>query len=148
METVILIWLGLLSLLILYSARLVIKLFSVKNRGLKETIYEVLESNYKTNKEIEEIKKTFIKHLEKSQHNLYKTALVRFNPFERVGGEQSYSLAVLDEKNNGLVLTFLYTREGVRTYIKEVLLGKGKEVDLSKEEKEAIVLANQNKIKN
>jgi hypothetical protein len=37
-----------------------------------------------------------------------------------------------------VVLTFLYTKEGVRCYVKEVEKGQGKGVDLSKEEKEAV----------
>ena len=151
MEVIILVWLGLLSIIILYSASIIIKLFSAKNRGLKQTIYDVLEGQTKTNKEIVEIKKAIAQHVKEAQHHFYKTALVRFNPFERLGGQQSYSLAILNEKNSGLVLTFLYTKEGVRTYVKEVFLGKGGEVELSKEEKQAILLAdqnNQNKIKN
>lgn len=148
MEVFILIWLGVLSVLILFSASLIIKLFSVKNRGLKQVVYEVLEGNSKTNKEIVEIKKQLALHLSSSKQHLSKTSLVRFNPFERLGGEQSYSLAILNENNTGLVFTFLYTKEGVRTYVKEVLLGKGKDVELSKEEQQAILTANQQKIKN
>lgn len=148
MEIIILVWLGVLSIIVLYSASVVIKLFSVKNRGLKQTIYSILEGQGNTNKEFVEIKKLLAQHLQESQQHFYKTALVRFNPFERLGGEQSYSLSILNEKNSGVVLTFLYTKEGVRTYVKEILLGKGVDVDLTKEEKETIVLANQKKIKN
>lgn len=148
MEIVILVWLGVLSVIVLLSFSVVIKLFSIKGRGIKQSIYEVLDGNNKTNKDLTETKKVLATHLETSQHHFNKAALVRFNPFERLGGEQSYSLSLLNEKNNGLVLTFLYTKEGVRTYVKEVVLGKGKDVELSKEEKEAISLANQQKIKN
>lgn len=145
MEIIIFLWLGILTVLIIFSASLIIKLFSIKGRGLKQVIYEVLEGNNKTNKQLIELKETLNKHLKDSQKHLYKSAIVRFNPFERLGGEQSYSIAVLNEKNSGLVMTFLYTKEGVRAYVKEVVLGKGREVELSKEEKQAILLANQQK---
>ena len=148
MEIIILIWLALLSLLMIYSASIVIKLFSIKNRGLRQSIYDSLEASKKNSQEISALKSSLGEHESQSQNHFHKTALVRFNPFERMGGEQSHSLALLNDKNNGVVLTFLYTKEGVRTYVKEVLSGKGKEVELSKEEKEAIDLANQTKVKN
>ena len=64
--------------------------------------------------------------------------MVRFNPFERSGGEQSFVLALLNNLNSGLVINFIYTREGLRTYIKKVKAGKGEKYELSEEEKEAI----------
>lgn len=82
-----------------------------------------------------------VQQLSHSQKESFtKIGIVRFNPFERVGGEQSYSIALLNDKGSGFVQTYLYSREGVRTYCKEVTEGKGKE-ELSQEEKKAIVKA-------
>ena len=148
METIILIWLAALSLLMIYSATIILKLFSIKNRGLRQSIYDNLDGSKKNNKEIIALKMALEEHVDQSQNHFHMVALVRFNPFERMGGEQSYSLALLNDKNSGIVLTFLYTKEGVRTYVKEVLSGRGKEIELSKEEKEAINLTNQTKVKN
>lgn len=148
METIIFVWLSLLSLVFIYFGSVVAKLFSIRGRGLKQTIFDALEGNYKNEKKILNLHNNLNKHIEQSLAHYNKTALVRFNPFERIGGEQSYSLAILNQKNDGLVLTFLYTKEGVRAYVKEVFLGKGRGVELSKEEKEAINLANQNKVTN
>lgn len=70
--------------------------------------------------------------------HIKKVGVLRFNPFEDTGGNQSFVLALLNEENDGLVLSSLYTRTGSRWYVKKIQEGKGVEVDLSKEEEEAI----------
>ena len=74
---------------------------------------------------------------------IQKTAVVRFNPFSDVGSDQSFSAALLDFYNNGLVISALYTREGTRIYSKPIK-NSGSEYQLSKEEKEAIEKAKEN----
>ncbi len=66
-----------------------------------------------------------------------KISIVRFNPFGDTGGDQSFSLAVLDAHNSGYVITSIHGRENTRTYIKPIDLGHSKHT-LSKEEKQAI----------
>lgn len=64
---------------------------------------------------------------------IQKTGFLRFNPFENTGGDQSFIIALLDAENNGMIISSLYTRTGVRNYAKEVVLGKPKH-QLSEEE--------------
>ena len=66
--------------------------------------------------------------------SVQKVGMVRFNPFREVGGDQSFSLALLDKGNSGVVITSLYTREGNRVYGKPVKEGNS-EYSLSEEEK-------------
>ena len=66
-----------------------------------------------------------------------KISLVRFNPFGDTGGDQSFSLAVLDAHDSGYVLTSIHGREGTRVYVKPVDLGKSK-YTLSTEEQQAL----------
>ncbi|HHE45973.1 MAG TPA: DUF4446 family protein [Candidatus Moranbacteria bacterium] len=80
-----------------------------------------------------------INHL--SFRSLHKVGLIRFNPFKDVGGNQSFSIALLNGKNNGLVLSSLFTREGARIYAKSVVDGKSLKHPFSKEEKQAIAKA-------
>jgi len=138
MLIIILVWLVALSLGFIYLFSVLFRVFKTKDRGLRQTILETLGSNTKLKEEIGRLGA----ELKETQNNLgrayQKTAIVRFNPFERLGGEQSYCLAVINKNNSGVVLTFLYTKEGVRTYMKEVIGGEAKGADLSKEEKEAI----------
>lgn len=73
--------------------------------------------------------------------SLHKVGLVRFNPFKDVGGDQSFALALLDGKNNGFVLSSLFTREGTRIYAKSVLEGKPQKHPFTEEEEKAIKIA-------
>lgn len=76
-----------------------------------------------------------------------RVSLVRFNAFENTGGEQSFSVALLDEHGDGAVLTALVGREDVRVYAKPVT-GGSSTYPLSDEEREAIrrALAGQDAI--
>lgn len=71
---------------------------------------------------------------------LHKIGFIRYNPFGDVGGNQSFSLALLDEKENGFVITSIHSREGTRVYSKQVSRGDS-EYNLSDEEKKAIEFA-------
>lgn len=68
---------------------------------------------------------------------IQKTAVVRFNPFSDTGGDQSFSIAALDDEKNGFVISSLYGREINRVYAKPVKNG-GSEYQLTGEEKKAI----------
>ncbi|RJQ13759.1 DUF4446 family protein [Candidatus Parcubacteria bacterium] len=66
-----------------------------------------------------------------------KIGIVRYNPFRETGGNQSFSLAVLDNSDNGFVLSALFTSERSRVYIKNVKGGHSPQ-PLTEEEKEAV----------
>jgi hypothetical protein len=66
-----------------------------------------------------------------------KISIVRFNPFGDTGGDQSFSLAVLDAHDSGYVLTSIHGRQGTRVYVKPVDFGKSK-YTLSSEEQQAL----------
>ena len=66
-----------------------------------------------------------------------KISIVRFNPFGDTGGDQSFSIAVLDAHNSGYVITSIHGRQGTRSYVKPIDYGKSK-YSLSEEEKQAI----------
>lgn len=51
---------------------------------------------------------------------IQKAKIKRYNVFEDVGSDQSFSVALLDNENNGVIFTGLYTREGTTTYAKPV----------------------------
>ncbi len=90
-----------------------------------------LESNLKTlSKELENLKK-------ENLFSLKKIGILRYNPFSDIGGNQSFSIALLDGNDNGLVITSLYSREGNRVYGKPIKKGNS-EHTLSNEEKEVI----------
>lgn len=66
-----------------------------------------------------------------------KIGMVRFNPFREIGGDQSFSLSLLDQDNNGIVMTSHYAIENQRVYAKPIQNGTS-DYSLSKEEREAV----------
>ena len=72
-----------------------------------------------------------------SQISFQKFGIVRFNPFKEVGGDQSFSFAMLNADNSGVVITSHYTREFNRVYAKSIIKGEASH-SLSNEEKSAI----------
>jgi hypothetical protein len=68
---------------------------------------------------------------------LQRVGLVRFNPFEDTGGNQSFALALLDGEGNGWVLSSLHARTGTRVYAKAIRAGRS-DGALSDEETAAI----------
>ena len=79
---------------------------------------------------------------EKNKYHIQRIGFVRFNPFANTGGEQSFAIALLDEQDNGMVITALHGRTGSRWYAKVVKKAKGIHFSLSEEEKEAIKQAH------
>lgn len=134
---VIAVLLGLIIWLAILQARLK-KIFKGKNaRNLEDvmaSIQKEIGALNQSEKEIEKYLETVEKRLKQS---IQKVGLVRFNPFEGMGSNQSFALAMLDEKGDGTVISSLYSREGVRTYAKPIKNYQS-EFTISEEEKEAI----------
>jgi len=64
-------------------------------------------------------------------------ALVRYDAYGEMSGHQSSSLALLDSKQDGVVVSSILHREQARVYVKQVHNGES-ELELSPEEREAI----------
>ena len=122
----------------------------LKKLGNGKDIYEDLE-NYmyrverveKQNAEILTGMKTLEEDLTKC---IQKVGMVRYNAFKDTGSDLSFALALLDDKNNGVVLNGIYSREMSNIYAKPVQNGVSP-YTVSEEEKQAIEKAvNSSKI--
>ena len=109
----------------------------------------------KTAKDLENIMLTRFKEMDKVKvrmkkytrdHNGFKghldtcynkMGLVKYDAFDNMAGELSYSLALLNEDNSGLVMTSMHSKQGCYSYAKEIIKGESY-LALSSEEKEAI----------
>jgi hypothetical protein len=111
--------------------------FFKKTKKEPESLKEVLDYFKKIEKNHEEISRELTELKAKNKKNLQKLGIVRFNPFGEVGGDQSFSIALLDAENNGFVITSHYGREMNRLYAKPIKNGQSSYA-LSKEEQEAI----------
>ena len=93
----------------------------------------LVESNENNKGKIEKIEKQM-------NVTFQKFGLVKYDAFNEMGGKLSFSLALLNEKDDGFIINAMHSREGCYTYIKEIIAGKSVIV-LASEEKEALDMA-------
>lgn len=131
----VIIWLGALSFWLYKVAKHYSRL--VDKTG-KEDLGAILEGLLNSQNEVD-------KHIKKVEDELgslrakaiTRVGVIRFSPFRDTGGDQSFTLALLNEENSGVVLLSLHGREGTRIYVKPIEKGKSR-YELSREEKQAI----------
>lgn len=111
-----------------------------KEGDLVKILKKILDVQKQNTKEIDRLTKEIARLSDEGKFHVQKVGIVRFNPFKETGGDHSFSLALLDGKDSGFVLTGLHTRERTRIYLKGIKKGKS-EVDLSTEEKNALTKA-------
>ncbi len=116
----------------------------LKKKKEPENLNDLLREFDQLKKEFEKVLKELENLKEKEKFNIQKIGIVRFNPFEELGGNQSFSIALLDGKDDGVVITSLYLKDGNRVFAKPIKGGKS-DFNLSKEEIEAINLAKHGK---
>lgn len=95
-----------------------------------DQVDSLLESNEENNRNIKVLSKNM-------QCTYQKMGLIKYDAFHEMGGKLSFSLAMLDMRNNGFIINAMHTREGCYTYIKEIIDGNSVIV-LSEEEQEAL----------
>lgn len=74
---------------------------------------------------------------EQGRRAVQHVGVVRYNPFEDTGSNQSFALALVDADGNGVVVSSLHSRQQTRVYLKEIVGGQS-EAQLSGEETEAL----------
>ena len=94
-------------------------------RGKKaESLEDLIISLGKDLKELDVARSEIEKYLEVVEKRLRKSIqnvnTLRFNPFENSGSNQSFAVSFLDERGDGVVISSLYSREGVRVYAKPI----------------------------
>ena len=116
--------------------------FLLRKEGtsLEDDIAELYEDNKflknNTEKNREDIR-TLFKRMESA---FQKMGLVRYDAFNQMGGQLSYSLVLLDENNNGFIINSVHSTEGCYSYSKEIRSGDNN-ITLSAEEEEALAIA-------
>lgn len=131
------VWNTILTVFVMNSKKNYNEFFSSGNKNLSELLQGIILEHRKVNarsanieKALEEINKVLL-------GSYQKMFMIRYNPFKDTGGDQSFSLALLDLNNSGIVITSIQGREVNRVYAKTVEKGKST-YNLSAEEIEAI----------
>ena len=116
---------------------------------LKNILKDSKDKNFlKTFKNIEELQQKNLKDIlnlnldldsfkKQSKLNIQRIGLAKYNPFKETGGNNSFSLVLLDGNKNGIIITSLHTRERTRLYLKEIKSGKPN-IELSEDEEKAL----------
>jgi hypothetical protein len=111
-----------------------------EGRSLEAVLDAHLEKVFAMSRDLDDVAaRTAI--LEVAQPKAFqRVGLVRYNPFEETGGNQSFALALLDAAGDGWILSSLHARTGTRVYAKAIKDGHS-DAGLSAEETAAIVQA-------
>ncbi len=147
---------GLLSLILASLAlwqihslnRLKKSFFAGKNASDLEVVLQGLVGELKSLQEEHTVLENTLTDLQ-NQLNfaVQKIGLVRFNPFEDAGGNFSFSIALLNAKNDGIIITSMHGRQQNRVYTKQIENGQSK-ITLTEEEQQAITKAKNTRLKN
>ena len=109
--------------------------------GNGNNLDEMMKEYMKKVNSVEEKNNEIISYCKVLDDNLkkctQKIGIVRYNAFKDTGSDLSFSLAILDDYNNGVVLNGIYARDSSNIYAKPIENGESKYI-LSNEEKEAI----------
>lgn len=112
-----------------------------KVKNLEEVLLDQAKNLKVLDKDIQELYTISNEINNLAMRGIHKVSAIRFNPFKDVGGNQSFSIALLNGKNNGITITALYTKEGTRVYAKAITAGESLNFPLTEEEKEVIKTA-------
>ncbi len=106
-------------------------------RSLEETlsdrwdqIDDLIESNAANERNIDVIFK-------RMKFDFQKYGLVKYDAFDEMGGKLSFSLAMLNEKNDGFIINAVHSHGGCYTYVKEIIDAQSI-ITLAEEEQEAL----------
>jgi len=104
---------------------------------LEEDVFALKEHASRTKREIKNIYK-------KQESNFQKMGLVKYDAFQQMGGQLSFSLALLDEHDDGFLINSVHSTEGCYSYTKPINNGEC-ELALGKEEQQALDIAKAKK---
>ncbi len=136
---VLLIWLIGLTFFIWQQNNFLKSLFPKNNeRDIRRKFEEVLRQVISFEQDIDKIKDKLSDIETVGLRHVQKVELLRYNPYDDTGGDQSFTLVLLDKKGDGVVLTSLHARSGTRVFAKPIKEGKSLKHRLSEEE-QAIV---------
>lgn len=133
------VWLGVLTFFVWQGRGSINKLFPLSGeRDIRRKFEELLntvegfDKDLKnSNQKLGEIEREGLLHLK-------KVKLLRYNPYNDTGGDQSFIVAILNDNGDGLVITSLHARSGTRVFAKPVIDGKAQKYELSKEEQDLV----------
>ena len=109
-------------------------------KSLEKDIVGLYEDNKFLKINVDKNKKDIRTLYKNMEHTFQKIGLIKYDAFQQMGGKLSFSLALLDENNNGFILNSVHSTEGCYTYTKEIKSGECA-ISLGEEEQQALDMA-------
>lgn len=109
----------------------------VKNKNIEEIIIGYLDNIDGLKDNMEEIKAQQEELSNKLKSCIQKFGILRYKAFDDIGSDLSFSVALLDNNNNGIILTGIYGRNESTVYAKPIDEGISR-YELSEEEEEVL----------
>lgn len=109
-------------------------------KSLEKDIVGLYEDNKFLKINVDKNKKDIRTLYKNMEHAFQKIGLIKYDAFQQMGGKLSFSLALLDENNNGFILNSVHSTEGCYTYTKEIKNGECA-ISLGEEEQQALDMA-------
>ena len=107
------------------------------NKNIEELVLGYLDKIDEVKKDSEDIREMYSDIDKRVRNCVQKISMMRYRAFEDVGSDLSFSVALLDDSNDGIILTGIYGRNESTTYAKPVDKGISR-YDLSEEEEEVL----------
>ncbi|AND86289.1 DUF4446 family protein [Clostridium tyrobutyricum] len=109
----------------------------VDNKNLEQLIIGYLDNIDEAKQETDFMKEKFEKLSQKYNTCVQKISIIRYRAFEDVGSDLSFSVAILDGNNSGVIITGIYGRSESTTYAKPIDKGMSR-YELSNEENQVL----------
>lgn len=109
-------------------------------KSLEQDIIALFEDNKFIKNENEKNRKEIKELIKKTEYCFQKIGLVKYDAFNQMGGQLSFCLCLLDNKNNGFVLNSVHSSDGCYSYTKEIKKGACA-LSLGDEEEKALNMA-------
>ena len=140
--SVVCIIIGILLIVVLCKLKSLRRRIDTLTRGKDtESMEDIMLNFFERIESLQDAEKRMDQDIKTIKENLkitfQKTGLVKYDAFREMSGALSYSLALLDQENNGVLISSMYSREGCYTYAKDIVNGESK-INLSEEEAEAL----------
>lgn len=109
-------------------------------KSLEQDIIGLYEDNKFVKIAIEKNKNNIRELFKKHELSFQKFGIVKYDAFQQMGGQLSFSLVLLNENDNGFIINSVHSTEGCYSYSKEIKNGECS-ISLGEEEKKALNIA-------
>lgn len=110
---------------------------NLSDKNIEELLINYFDKIDDVKSSNDEMKDTINKMNNEVNKCIQKYSIIRYKAFDDVGSDLSFSISLLDNNNNGLILTGIFGRNECTTYAKPIENGISK-YELSIEEKQAL----------